>query len=351
MRLPSASIASNAATYSGPTMNRRLLASLPTCLAGLLLLTACDAGAPVTGHPDATVPTPSWAPSPAASPAGRVQAVAGVPQAVAFEDGGTGRVAVISADTESLIGPDGTLTAVPLDDPEGMPPRSVVAVPGGGFRAVAAYNVLLHHPGATAAGASTLPAAGGAIAAPPTGDWIAVALPDRGDVVILDAAARVVRTIHTGGRPSALAADDTRLAVLDTTQSSLAVYDVARGEREQAMRAGDGAAAVVAAGNGRFAVVDARDGELLVYDTGPLVLRQRFPVRGGAWAAAADAKRGVVWVTLTQRNEVAAFDVSGGTPREVARHATVRLPLAVAVDPATGTVAVAGVDLVQRIPS
>ncbi|MFG2045194.1 YncE family protein [Dactylosporangium sp. NPDC048998] len=325
-------------------------------LAGLLLLTACDAGAPV-GHPDATVPTPTWAPPASAPPAGSISAVPSKPAGVALDAGGA-RLAVISDKSALVLHEPATGLA---EIPAAEPPRGVVAVAGGGFRAVAGAAVLDLPPSATAPASWPLPAPGGAIAVPRAADWTAVALPDRGDVIILSSAGTEIRTMHTGGRPSALAADDERIAVLDAGQSSLTVYDAATGARQEALRAGDGAVAVAAVGapggRSRFAVIDARDGELLVFDTGPLLLRQRYPVPGGAWALAYDPGRRVLWVTATQRNEVVGFDLSGGTPREVARHATVRLPVAVAVDPSTGALAVGGSDatgaegLVQRIPA
>ncbi|MER7006396.1 hypothetical protein ABT297_25595 [Dactylosporangium sp. NPDC000555] len=340
-------------------MLRRLLP-----LAGVLLLTACDAGTSA-GRPDATVPTPTWAPPASAPPAGSTSAVPSKPAGVALDAGGA-RVAVISEKSALVLHEPATGVA---EIPAAEPPRGVVAV-AGGFRAVAGAAVLDLPPGATAPASWPLPAPGGAIAVPrtpgasrPSGgsDWTAVALPDRGEVIILSATGTEVRTIRTGGRPSALAADEERIAVLDAGQSSLTVYDAATGARQEALRAGDGAVAVAAVGRpggrSRFAVIDARDGELLVFDTGPLLLRQRYPVPGGAWALAHDPGRGTLWVTVTQRNEVVGFDLSGGTPREVARHATVRLPLAVAVDPSTGALAVAGSDatgaegLVHRIPA
>ncbi|HTJ36613.1 MAG TPA: hypothetical protein VL738_25615 [Dactylosporangium sp.] len=325
-------------------MKRRLLP-----LAGLLLLTACDAGAPVS-HPDATVPTPTWAPAPARSPAGTTSKAPAAPTGVAVGRG----VAVISNQAASVRpAPSDAFAQLPTTGT----PRSVVGAPGGGFRIVAGAAVLDVPAGSTTARSWPLPAEGGAIAVPRTADWTAVAVPDRGDVLVLSATGEVLRTIHAGGRPYALAADDERIAVVDAGESSITVFDAATGARLEGLRAGGGAVAVVPAGSGRFAVIDARDGELLVYDTGPLLLRQRYPVPGGAWAAASEPDRRVVWVTLTQRNEVVGFDLSGGTPREVARHGTVRLPLAVAVDPAGGGLAVAGSGeqagegLVQRIPA
>ncbi|MFI5915359.1 hypothetical protein [Dactylosporangium sp. NPDC051541] len=319
-------------------MLRRLLP-----LAGVLALTACDAGAPVS-HPDATVPTPTWAPAPSAPPDGTTVPVPEPPTGVAI-----GGDVVLLAKTAALVLPEhgNATTTIPVSGS----PRSVVALPGGGFRAVVGAT-LVELPGGTV---TKLPGEGGAIAVPPGGDWTVVALPERGDVIMLSARGDTLRTIHTGGRPSALAADAERIAVLDASQSSITTFDAATGARQEGLRAGDGAVTVAAAGAGRFAVIDARDGELLVFDAGPLILRQRYPVPGGAWAAAYDAGRGVLWVTLTARNEVVGLHLGGGTPRETARHRTVRLPLALAVDATTGALAVAGTDgtggqgLVQRI--
>jgi len=329
-------------------------------LSGLLVplfATACDAGAPVS-HSDATVPTPTWAPPAATPAAGSVFAAGAGPSSVAVEVGGQ-RMAVGLQDALVVLRDDGTRVAsVPVD----APVLAVVALPGGGFRALSGTAVLTLPPLPAAASSAPggswpgltrwlLPAAGSALAVPPTGDWTAVTVPSRGEVIIVSATGTAARTIKAGGRPSAIAADATRIAVVDATQSSLTVFDPATGAKQEALRAGDGAATVTADGTGRFVVVDARDGELLVFETGPLVLRQRHPVPGTPYGAAYDPARRTLWVAVTQRNEVAGYDLSGGAPREIARHPAVRLPVLLAVDPRTGTVVVAGSadGLVQRI--
>ena len=217
------------------------------------------------------------------------------------------------------------------------PVRAVVALPGGGFRAVAGDRLLTLPDGP----AWRLPAPGTALAVHEEG-WTAVALPGRGEVVILDATGSVTRTIEAGGAPSAVAVSGTLVGVLDAGQSTLSVFDAATGARRQVLRAGDGATTVLAAERGRFIAVDTRDGELLLFTTEPLVLRQRYPAAGAPYGAAYDAARGTLWVTLTGRNEVVGYDVSGGAPREISRHATVRQPDAVAVDSISGVVLVTG---------
>ncbi|WP_238005809.1 hypothetical protein KZZ52_41340 [Dactylosporangium sp. AC04546] len=292
-----------------------------------------------------TVPTPTWAPAPSVSPAGTTASAGAAPAAVAVEAGGA-RTAVASPSTVTVLSASGNLVEkVPVDEPA----TAVVALPRGGFRALAGRTVLQ----LTESGVQrwSLPGTGSAIAVPPTGDWTAVALPATGEVIILSPTGTVSRTIATGVRPTALAADDSRIAVVDASESSLTVFDAATGARQEGLRAGDGAVTVTSGGGGRFVVVDARDGELLVFDSGPLILRQRHPVAGTPYGVSYDAQRRTLWVTVTQRNEVAGFDISGGTPREVARHPAVQLPVAVSVDPSSGALAVAGFaeGLVQRI--
>ncbi|MEV0131356.1 hypothetical protein AB0H83_23190 [Dactylosporangium sp. NPDC050688] len=319
-------------------MIRAMLSSLVL----VALLTGCDAGAPVS-RPDATVPTPTWAPAPSASPAGSVVPVGGPPSAVATGPSGTAvalPAALLLLDTAGA-----QVASVPVTEPV----RSVVALPGGGFRAVSGSTVLtVGDSGVTTRWA--LPAAGGALVVHPDG-WTAVAVPSLGNVIILSATGAVTRTLDVGGAPGGLAVTGDLLAVLDPAETSLTVYDATSGARKEGLRAGDGATTVTTGGAGRFVAVDARDGELLVFETGPLVLRQRHPVPGTPYAAAFDPTRNTLWVTITQRNEVVGYNLAGGAPREVARHPTPRLPIAVAVDATTGTLVVAGSaeGLVQRI--
>jgi DNA-binding beta-propeller fold protein YncE len=172
-------------------------------------------------------------------------------------------------------------------------------------------------------------------------------------VVLLDQTGATLRTIETGGRPTGVAAaraaipgggggGPVRIGVVDATQSTLTVYRSDTGVREEALRAGDGATNVVGDETGRFYVTDTRDNELLVFSSGPLVLRQRHPAGAAPYGVAYQKTSRTIWVTSTARNEVVGFDVTGGSPREVARHATARQPDAVAVDPAGGTLALVG---------
>lgn len=130
------------------------------------------------------------------------------------------------------------------------------------------------------------------------------------------------------------------VVVLDRLRSALFDVDVDEGTIGVGLRVGDGAANAVIDRFGRVLVTDARSSALLAFSAGPLLLRQRYPVPGGAFGIAYDAERDLAWVTLTARNEVVAFDVAGGEPTERMRFATVRQPNSVTVDKRTGHVVV-----------
>ncbi|WP_433274003.1 YncE family protein [Actinosynnema sp. CS-041913] len=144
--------------------------------------------------------------------------------------------------------------------------------------------------------------------------------------------------------PDQVVAAGSGAVVLDRPRS--AVFDVEldgpEGPRLGAgLRAGDGATTAVADRFGRVLVVDTRGGELMAFSVRPLIMRQRFPVPGAPYGMAYDGTRDLVWITLTELNQVVAFDVAGGEPVERFRFATVRQPDAVAVDPGSGRVFVA----------
>ncbi len=136
-----------------------------------------------------------------------------------------------------------------------------------------------------------------------------------------------------------LAAGD-GVVVLDRLRTAVFSVDVAGGKINEGLRAGDGAANAVADSYGRILVTDARAGALIAFSASPLIMRQRYPVPGGAYGIAYDAKRSLAWVTLTARNEVVGFDVRGGEPVEKYRFPTVRQPDSVGVEDQSGRVIV-----------
>ncbi len=132
--------------------------------------------------------------------------------------------------------------------------------------------------------------------------------------------------------------------VLDRLRSAVFEVQDDEGDIGLGLRAGQGATNAVADRYNRVLVVDTREEYLLAFSLDPLVLRQRYPVPGGPYGIAYDPQRDLAWVTLTARNEVVAFDVTGGEPQETARFATVRQPNAVTADSPRGTVVIASGD-------
>jgi DNA-binding beta-propeller fold protein YncE len=300
-----------------------------------LLVAGCGAGADPLRVARGSPAAPAVAPVPSVSPRGQV-----FPAGV-----GAAAVVVLAAGDRVAVGVSDAVLVQRVDAPPGTPVervpapgpvRALLALPGGGFRALAGDQLLTWVDGELSGWA--LPGTGSAMAALADGG-VAVTLPERGQVLLLGPDGAVRHTIDTGGRPSSVAAvaGGQRIGVVDPESSVLSVFRVDTGAREEALRAGDGATTVAADARGRLLVADTRDHELLVFATGPLALRQRHPVPGAPYAMAFDPRGARLWVTLTARNEVVGFDLGGGSPREVHRWPTVRQPDAVAVGPTGGT--------------
>ncbi|MFD1152137.1 YncE family protein, partial [Saccharothrix hoggarensis] len=151
----------------------------------------------------------------------------------------------------------------------------------------------------------------------------------------------VVRSISS---PDRVVAVGDAAVVLDRPRSAVFDLDPAADGPGAGLRAGEGATNAVADRFGRVFVVDTRGGELMAFSTGPLIMRLRYPLPGAPYGMAYDEARDLLWITLTERNEVVAFDVSGGEPVERHRYAAVRQPDSVAVDPGSGRVFVASGD-------
>jgi DNA-binding beta-propeller fold protein YncE len=153
---------------------------------------------------------------------------------------------------------------------------------------------------------------------------------------------RIQRMI-TGDMMSAdqVLATDKGAVVLDRLRNAVFQLDVPGGSVDQGLRAGQGATNAVTDRFGRVLVTDTRGGALLAFSLDPLLLRQNYPVPGAPYGIAYDPKRDLVWVTLTETNEVVGYEVAGEQPKERYRFPTVSQPNTVAVDPSTGRVVVA----------
>lgn len=143
-------------------------------------------------------------------------------------------------------------------------------------------------------------------------------------------------------QPGGVAATGAQIAMIDVHDRTLDLYRTDPPVRTARIPAGAGPTHLVADRRGRLFVTDTRADRLLTFTTTPRPAQQVWTsLPGSPYGIAYDDTRDRLWVTLTGRNQVVAFDVSGRTPREVARFATIRQPNTVGVDPATGRVFVA----------
>ncbi|WP_054813742.1 YncE family protein [Nocardia arizonensis] len=322
--------------------------------AALALLAGCSAD---DGAPDVATREPvtaAVAPAPTARPSGTVAPFAAVGELLVESD--SGKLVALSADGTALsvidtasARPDAGLAATTVVLPA---PGATVVQGGPGEVLVPARGRLLRI--AIPSGTVTaLPVDGDAVSATNGRDGALVVGTADGRVRTLSATGAVLGTVSGLVSADALATTPGRLTVLDRRQTSITEIDPARDRLGLALRAGDGAARMIADHFGRVIVTDTDGDELLVYTTEPLVLRQRFPVGSSPYALAYDRRSETVWVTCTQSNEVLGFDLSTGIPKEVGRFATVRQPDSVTVDDRTGDLFVGSAtgDGIQRIPA
>jgi hypothetical protein len=152
-----------------------------------------------------------------------------------------------------------------------------------------------------------------------------------------------IQRMITGDMMSAdqVLATDKGAVVLDRLRNAVFQLDVPGGSIDQGLRAGQGATNAVTDRFGRVLVTDTRGGALLAFSLDPLLLRQNYPVPGVPYGIAYDPKRDLVWVTLTETNEVVGYEVAAEQPKEKYRFPTVSQPNTVVVDPNTGRVIVA----------
>ncbi|WP_225732178.1 MULTISPECIES: hypothetical protein [unclassified Nocardia] len=334
---------------SGPVTRPRV--SLPRgVFAGALalaLLTGCSSKPGSDDMQTRDPATAAAAPAVTTAPAGRVLPVS-LPVSALLADAGTGQLAALDGATLALVDPTVEPPAVRT---VALPAKGASLAQGTpGQILVAAPNRILRVDVATAS-IGEVAVDGDARSVLRQGDGSLLVGTADGKVRTIDMDNKVRQTISGLASADALAAAGDKVAVLDRRQSSLTQVELGKGRLGLALRAGDGATNLIGDTQGRLIVTDTADGELLVYTPGPLVLRQRFPVRSSPYALAYDQRSDTVWVTCTQSNEVAGFDLSTGIPKEVGRYPTVRQPNSVTIDQRTGDLFVGSAtgDGLQRI--
>lgn len=291
----------------------------------------------VVQNPQAAVAAAS--PQPSVAPAGTVAPLDADVAAMAVDPASRTLAVAVAAPPAVLLYDLDALDAAPQR--VALPsPAAELTVSGATLLApLPAANVLARI-GLPAGDLSTVPVPGGPAGAAVDGEHTLVALRQDKAVAVVDGD-RVTTTI-TGGLYSAddVLVGDGHPVVLDRLRTALFAVDVPGGSVDEGLRAGQGATNATVDSFGRVLVTDTRGGGLLAFSTDPFLLRQRYPVPGGIYAIAYDARRHVAWVTLTERNEVVGFDIRGGEPMEKYRYPTVRQPNSVTVDERTSRVVV-----------
>lgn len=156
---------------------------------------------------------------------------------------------------------------------------------------------------------------------------------------------RVTHTFETPFQPGNVAVTGSGLVgIVGVRGLTLEVWDAETLESQGSVEAGEGPTHLVAGPGDRFYVTDTRGDAVLIYETRPEPKRiGRVSIPGGApHGIAIDSKRQQLWVTLTAKNRVERYDLSGGSPKKIASYPTVRQPNGVTVDPKSGRVYIGG---------
>lgn len=317
----------------------RLIAA---CLVVGLLLAGCSStggGSPLQVTDDLVAAKPATAPPVTRPPRGAVHP-APAAQHTAF-DATTGTVVVASASPPRLTLFDtSAMRSAPRTVPLPAPAAELRVTGAGAVRAPLPEADLVARVDLRTGAVTRIPVPGAPVSVVAHGDRLVVARRDRHDVAVVEHG-RVVRTVGGFRGPARLVRRGGEVVVLDRLTTSLQPVELAAADKGAALRAGEGATHAVADRYGRVLVVDTRGEEIMAFTTDPLIMKQRYPVPGSPYGLAYDPARDLAWVTLTQRNELVAYDIRGGEPTEKYRVPTVHQPNSVAVDPRTGKVYVA----------
>ncbi|MFC7340292.1 YncE family protein [Saccharopolyspora griseoalba] len=306
-----------------------------TCITATLLA-GCgmdQSSDPLQVTDNLTAATPAASPATTA-PAGTVRRAPPV-QHTAF-DRDTRTLVLAAGNQLILTGPDGTRRTVQLP----AAPASLRTAPATALVALPEADQITRVDLRTATATPT-PVPGGPVDA--------VDLPD-GRTAVITQRSRTVSVLD-GDRPTTSSEPFTgparllpaagEINVLDRLTTSITPVDPTNGSKGAGLRAGRGATNAALDRFGRILTIDTRGQSLLAFSTGPLVLKQRYPVPGAPYGLAYDPSTDLAWVTLTATNEVVAYDVAGGQPREVRRLPTISQPNSITVDPNTSTVYIA----------
>lgn len=324
------------------------LAAVTAATAGLAAL-VLDARGQTGPVPLSAPPTAALAPTPTASPDGRVlDLVADRPEGLAVDPAR----GVLVVDTRASTG---LVLSLP-----GLAPAGILTLPGSG-RHVSTYASLALVPsedagqlavaelGADKVRSVRVGRAPHDVAVLPGGRALVGAEVDGAVSVVsgLDdpATARTTQTLPAGLQPGGLAADGDLACAVDVRGRYLYVYDATAGQPVRPagrVAVGKGPTHVVDLGGGFVAVADALGKAIVVVRLDHPEVVGRTSLGQSPEGLAVDPVRHRLWVSTPADNQLSELRISGHSLERVDTFATVQQPNSVAVDARTGLVYVAG---------
>jgi DNA-binding beta-propeller fold protein YncE len=303
----------------------------------VVLVAACGSSAPKPGAAE-----PANSPALTATPAGTLHPVGAQPEGIVY-DPATKLVAVAVRGPDRLQLLDGPPLAVARTVPlPGSARHLQLAGPGG--------PVLV--PDETTNQLIEVSLPDGQLRATGVGKQPHDAAASGGDIVVGNEFGRSISILRDGAvlatlggvqQPGGVIGDGSTVGVVDVGAFTVSTYNLTTRKQIAVKRAGKGPTHGVLANNQRLVVADTRGNAMLVYSVSPLEQIGHLALPGTPYGLAFDAVTDTVWVTLTALNEVVGLDVSGNTPKIVARYPSVRQPNTIAVAPGAHTLWVAGV--------
>jgi len=317
--------------------SRRIGPALITAV--LAVAAACGSGTPKART---DTPEPARSPGRAVAPVGKVASVGGEPEGM-VADATTGLVAIGVRNPDGVVIVDhdgGVVRRVPLTGaPRHLgfdPVTHLLLAPTEGSDKLETVDLV------TGSVTSSTPvgrqphdaaAAAGRLFA---GNELADSLS-----VIEDA--KVTSVLPMPVQPGGVASNGRTVAVVGVRGRQMEVVDAATLRPVGTVSAGVGPTHVVAGPDGRYYVADTQGDRIIVYTDQPKPAQVGAAEAAGApYGIAVDGGRKRLWVTLTARNQLVEYDISGRLPKRLATFPTVQQPNSVVVDAPTGLVLVAG---------
>lgn len=126
--------------------------------------------------------------------------------------------------------------------------------------------------------------------------------------------------------PSSASGSAAKLIEVNRAETSVHELKLDESRAGSALRAGIGVGRA-AAGDHVIAAADTKGNQVLIYTATDVIrLHQASPAPESPWAVGIDDARGIVWVTSTKANKLTGYDISSGTPIQVAQFNTVSDP-------------------------